>query len=75
MTDRLIPLAVVLERTGRLSATTIWRLRRRKQFPEPVAVSANRKVWREADVNSWIERRTAAPPEASSTANEAEPAT
>jgi predicted DNA-binding transcriptional regulator AlpA len=57
MTDRLIPLATVLERTGHMSTTTIWRMRRHKAFPEPVAISPNRKAWRESDIDAWIKAR------------------
>jgi predicted DNA-binding transcriptional regulator AlpA len=27
------------------------------KFPEPVAISPNRKMWRESDVNAWIASR------------------
>lgn len=57
MNEKLIPLATVLERTGHISTTTIWRMRRAKQFPEPVAVSPNRKAWRESDIDAWLKAR------------------
>lgn len=57
MNEKLIPLATVLERTGFISTTTIWRMRRAKQFPEPVAVSPNRKAWRESDIDAWLKAR------------------
>jgi len=59
MAEKLIPLATVLERTGHISTTTIWRMRRAKQFPEPVAVSPNRKAWRESEIDAWLEARVA----------------
>ena len=57
MSEKLIPLATVLERTGYISTTTIWRMRRAKQFPEPVAVSPNRKAWRESEIDNWLKAR------------------
>ena len=62
MAEKLIPLSVVLDRTGNPSATTLWRLRKRKAFPEPVSISPNRKMWRESDVNDWIATRGIAAP-------------
>ena len=59
MAEKLIPLATVLERTGHISTTTIWRMRRAKQFPEPVAVSPNRKAWRESEIDEWLKSRVA----------------
>ena len=57
MAEKLIPLATVLERTGHISTTTIWRMRRAKQFPEPVSISPNRKAWREAEIDAWLKAR------------------
>ena len=54
--SRLLRLPVVVARVG-LSATTIWRLRRRGQFPDPVRISSGCVAWREADVESWIASR------------------
>ena len=59
MPEKLIPLAAVLERTGHTSASTIWRMRRANTFPEPVAISPNRKAWRETDIDAWVNGRTA----------------
>jgi len=54
--SRLLRLPVVAARVG-LSATTIWRQRRRGQFPGPVRISPGCVAWREADVESWIASR------------------
>lgn len=62
MAEKLIPLSAVLDRTGNPSAATIWRLRKRNAFPEPVSISPNRKMWRETDIDSWIASRTGTPP-------------
>ena len=56
---RLIPLAVVLDRTS-LSDATIRRMVDTGNFPKPVKPSPNRKAWREADVNAWIASRAEA---------------
>jgi predicted DNA-binding transcriptional regulator AlpA len=58
MAEKLIPLSTVLDRTGNPSATTLWRLRKRKAFPEPVAISPNRRMWRESEIDAWIAART-----------------
>ena len=54
--SRLLRLPVVAARVG-LSGTTIWRLRRRGQFPDPVRISPGCVAWRESDVESWIASR------------------
>ncbi|MEP6827635.1 MAG: AlpA family phage regulatory protein [Aestuariivirga sp.] len=61
MNEKLIPLATVMERIGHISVTTIWRERRAKRFPEPVAISPNRKAWRESDIDSWIASKLSTP--------------
>jgi predicted DNA-binding transcriptional regulator AlpA len=61
--DRLIALPKVQEIIGDVSETTIWRMRRNKQFPEPVSISPNRKAWRESDVRAWLNSRSAAAPQ------------
>ncbi len=57
--SRLLRLPVVVARVG-LSATTIWRLRRCGQFPDPVRISPGCVAWREADVEFWIASRSEA---------------
>ena len=57
--SRLLRLPVVTACVG-LSATTIWRQRRRGQFPDPVRLSTGCVAWREADVESWIASRSEA---------------
>lgn len=61
MTEKLIPLSVVLDRTGNPSSTTIWRLRKCGAFPDPVSISPNRKMWRESEIDAWIAARTNSP--------------
>ena len=44
-----------------LSATTIWREIRAGRFPEPVALSPNRKAFRANDIAEWVRGRSAKP--------------
>jgi prophage regulatory protein len=46
----------VVERTT-LSATTLWRMVRRGEFPAPVQLSAIRKGWPKEAVDGWIAAR------------------
>ena len=57
MAEKFIPISEVQEMTGGISDTTIWRMRRAKQFPEPVSISPNRKAWRESDIEAWMNAR------------------
>jgi predicted DNA-binding transcriptional regulator AlpA len=57
--DRLITIDEVLERVS-LSKATLWRLRKRHEFPDPVAVSPGRKLFSEQALNRWIEDRLSA---------------
>ena len=43
-----------------LSGTTIWRMRRRGEFPQPVRLSPGCIGWRERDVEAWIAQRAEA---------------
>lgn len=40
-----------------LSATTIWRMSRRGEFPRPVRLSHNRNGFSRGDVDRWIANR------------------
>ena len=57
---RVIRRPEVLERTG-LSATTIYKLERRGEFPAHFMLTPRCAAWDEAEVNAWIEARRAAP--------------
>ena len=41
-----------------MSRVTLWRLRRRGEFPAPVRLSRNRMGWTSESVQSWINSRT-----------------
>lgn len=47
------------ELTG-LSLATLWRLRRRRELPEPIRLSPGRVGWTETVIRQWIAARTEA---------------
>ena len=40
-----------------LSGTTVWRLRQRAEFPEPIELSPGRIGYRRVDIERWIASR------------------
>ena len=56
--DGFLSRAEVRALTG-LSTTTIWREIRAGRFPEPVALSPNRKAFRASDIAQWVRGRSA----------------
>jgi prophage regulatory protein len=52
-TPRLLSWPVVRSRVP-LSRATVWALRRKGKFPQPIAISPGRKAWIESDIDSWI---------------------
>lgn len=54
-------LPAVLEITG-LSKATIYRLRQRGQFPQPIQLSPRCVGWRAKEVDAWLEARNAPDP-------------
>jgi prophage regulatory protein len=52
---KLLRLPAVIERTG-ISASTIRRLRRANQFPQPIRTSVGTIAWLESDIEAWITR-------------------
>jgi prophage regulatory protein len=52
-TKRLLHPLVVQDRTS-LSRTTIWRLIRQGNFPQPIRITNRRIAWYEAAVSVWI---------------------
>ena len=53
---RIIRQPEVLSRTG-LSAMSVWRKQRDKQFPQRLSLGPNSVGWIEAEVEAWIEAR------------------
>lgn len=56
MKTELITWAHLPQRTT-LSRTTIKRLRRSGDFPQPIKLSANRLGWYETDITDWLASR------------------
>lgn len=56
MTDRILSPRDVVIMLG-ISEVTIWRMRKRGEFPEPLRVSPRRVGWRESDIRAWLDSR------------------
>ena len=54
--NRIMRKPEVVARLG-VSETTLWRMRRRGDFPQPFRISAGLVGWCETDVDRWIESR------------------
>jgi len=54
--DELISPRLMEKLTG-MSDVTIWRLRRRGDFPEPIIVSPGRKAYTRSQYRAWIRQR------------------
>jgi prophage regulatory protein len=55
--NRFVRMPELLVLTG-LSASTIYRLEKRGQFPRRIRLAPNSVGWRLKSVQSWIESRT-----------------
>lgn len=53
----LLSKAKVIEITS-LSATTIWRMMKKGQFPKSVRASMGRVAWNKSDIDKWISERS-----------------
>ncbi len=56
MSERLIPLVVVLDRVC-MSRTQIYRLINAGEFPKPVPIGRQRVAFVETEVAAWIDNR------------------
>ena len=56
MTDRLLNRAEVQERCG-IARTTIYRLMRTGQFPEPLQIGPRAVRWKESEIAEFVESR------------------
>jgi predicted DNA-binding transcriptional regulator AlpA len=54
---KLIDADSVRERVGGLSLPTLWRMRQKGTFPEPVRVSPGRVAWYADEIDEWIASR------------------
>ena len=48
------------EALANVSTTTIWRMRQRGEFPEPIRLSPGRVGYRRVEVEKWLADRTRA---------------
>lgn len=53
---KFLNLREVVEKVG-LSATTIWRLERKGDFPKRIKLSPNRRGWEDVQVQEWMATR------------------
>ncbi len=51
--DQIIRPQPLAKRLG-VSTTTLWRMRQRREIPEPIQISAGAKGWRESDIAQWL---------------------
>ena len=42
-----------------LSATTLWRLTRRGEFPQPIRLSSGAVGWLDSEIMAWLAERAA----------------
>jgi prophage regulatory protein len=56
LSEKLLLPAEVRERV-RLSDPTIFRLRRKGKFPQPIILGERRIAWREAEIDEWLASR------------------
>jgi prophage regulatory protein len=56
MTERLIRIRDVMERTG-LSRTVLYRKIQHNDFPQPVRITIRCVGWLESEINAWVNQR------------------
>lgn len=59
MTERLIRVREVMERTG-LSRTVLYRKIQHNDFPQPVRITIRCVGWLESEIDKWIAERIGA---------------
>jgi predicted DNA-binding transcriptional regulator AlpA len=59
ITDTFIPKNEVRKVIGEPSDTTLWRMWSKGDFPKPITISANRKVWLKSEIEAWMTSRVA----------------
>lgn len=55
--ETLHPQSTVRARLGGIGRTTLWTWVRAGEFPAPVRVGPKRIMWRDSDVQRWIDDR------------------
>jgi len=58
MTNTILRLPAVLERTG-LSRSTVYLMISRKAFPPPISLGDRAVGWLELEIDLWLEERIA----------------
>ena len=58
-TERLLSTNEVMERLG-VSKSTLWKLVKREDFPQPIKLSAQMYRWPESAITAWIEAQVSA---------------
>ncbi|KAB2879759.1 AlpA family transcriptional regulator [bacterium] len=54
--NTILRLPTVMKRTG-LPKSTLYKMVRAKQFPQPIRLSTRSVGWVEGDVDCWIQQR------------------
>jgi len=54
--EKFIRITGVMEQTG-LAKSTIWAWVKKEQLPKPLKLSSTVTVWKQSDLNRWIEER------------------
>jgi predicted DNA-binding transcriptional regulator AlpA len=42
-----------------VSTVTLWRMRQRRELPEPIVISSGAKGWRRAAIEEWLNAKKA----------------
>lgn len=58
--ETLLPQSAVRTRLGGIGRTTLWSWVRAGDFPAPIRVGAKRIMWRESELQRWIDNRQSA---------------
>ena len=57
VSDRLLRINQVRAKLGGISRATLWRMRRRPDFPAAIEVSPGLQLFRESEIDSFVERQ------------------
>jgi prophage regulatory protein len=56
-TNKLLRIREVCDLTS-LAKSTIWLWVSQDRFPKPISLSPSIKVWRQSDIDSWVDAHT-----------------
>lgn len=57
--DRILRPPEVAEDVLGISVSTLWRMRQRGEFPEPIRLSSQAVGWRWSTIAAWLDEREA----------------